>query len=78
MQTININEAKIHLSRLVDAVVAGEEVVIAKAGKPMVRLIPFIPVTKKRKLGLLAGRLTVPADFDAPMPDDVLVSFEGQ
>ncbi|MEJ1959338.1 MAG: type II toxin-antitoxin system Phd/YefM family antitoxin [Nitrosomonadales bacterium] len=78
MQTINIHEAKTHLSRLVDEVVAGEEVVIAKAGKPMARLIPFIAATKKRKLGLLAGKLSVPADFDAPLPDDVLASFEGR
>lgn len=78
MQTINIHEAKTHLSRLVDEVVAGEEVVIAKAGKPMAKLIPFIPATKKRKLGLLAGKLSVPDDFDAPLPDDVLASFEGR
>lgn len=78
MQTVNIHEAKTHLSRLVDEVVAGGEVVIAKAGKPMAKLIPFTPATKKRKLGLLAGRLPVPADFDAPLPDDVLASFEGR
>ena len=78
MRTINIHEAKTHLSRLVDEVVAGEEVVIAKAGKPMAKLISFIPATKKRKLGLLAGKLSVPADFDAPLPDDVLASFEGR
>lgn len=78
MQTINIHEAKTHLSRLVDEVVAGGEVVIAKAGKPMAKLIPFLPATKKRKLGLLAGKLSVPADFDAPLPDDVLASFEGR
>ena len=75
---INIHEAKTHLSRLVDEVVAGAEVVIAKAGKPMAKLIPFIPATKKRKLGLLAGKLSVPADFDAPLPEDVLASFEGR
>lgn len=78
MRTINIHEAKTHLSRLVDEVVAGEEVMIAKAGKPMAKLSPFIPATKERKLGLLAGKLSVPADFDAPLPDDVLASFEGR
>jgi prevent-host-death family protein len=78
MRTINIHEAKTHLSRLVDEVVAGEEVMIAKAGKPMAKLIPFLPATKKRKLGLLTGKLTIPADFDAPLPDDVLASFEGR
>ena len=78
MHTINIHEAKTHLSRLVDRVVAGEEVVIAKAGKPMAKLIPFITATKKRKLGLLAGKLPVTEDFDAPLPDEVLASFEGR
>ena len=78
MHTVNIHEAKTHLSRLVDEVVAGEEVVIAKAGKPMARLIPFAPAAKKRKLGLLAGKLSVPADFDAPLPDEVLAAFEGR
>ena len=78
MHTINIHEAKTHLSRLVDEVVAGEEVVIAKAGKPMAKLIPFITATKKRKLGLLAGKLSVPEDFDAPLPDAMLASFEGR
>jgi prevent-host-death family protein len=78
MRTINIHEAKTHLSRLVDEVTVGEEVVIAKAGKPMAKLIPFASGAKKRKLGLLAGKLSVPADFDAPLPEDVLASFEGR
>lgn len=78
MRTINIHEAKTHLSRLVDEVTSGEEVVIAKAGKPMARLIPFAPAARKRKLGMLAGKIPVPDDFDAPLPDDVLVSFEGR
>lgn len=78
MRTVNIHEAKTHLSRLVDEVVVGAEVVIAKAGKPMARLIPFAPATQKRRLGLLAGKLSVSEDFDAPLPDEVLASFEGR
>lgn len=78
MYTVNIHEAKTHLSRLVDEVVAGDEVVIAKAGKPMVKLIPFAQPSQKRKLGILAGKLPLPADFDAPLPDEVLASFEGR
>lgn len=78
MRIINIHEAKTHLSRLVDEVTVGEEVIIAKAGKPMAKLIPFTPATGKRKLGLLAGKLTVPEDFDVPLPVDVLASFEGK
>jgi prevent-host-death family protein len=78
MPTVNIHEAKTHLSRLLDEVVAGDDVVIAKAGKPIARLIPFVSPSKKRKLGILAGKLNVPVDFDAPLPEEVLASFEGQ
>lgn len=78
MQTINIHEAKTHLSRLVEIVAAGEEVIIAKTGKPMVRLVPLAKPPGRRKLGLLAGKMVVPDDFDAPLSDDVLASFEGR
>lgn len=76
MQMVNIHAAKTHLSRLVDA--AGEEI-IARAGKPVARLVPLAPpATKKRVLGRLAGQFTIPDDFDAPLPDDVLAMFEGR
>lgn len=78
MQTINIHEAKTHLSRLVEEVAAGEEIIIAKAGKPIARLVPLDNAPKKRRLGLLKGQLKVPEDFDAPLPDDVLGLFEGR
>lgn len=78
MRSINIHEAKTHLSRLVDEVSAGEEIVIAKAGKPLARLIPFQRRTSRRKLGVLAGRFSVPDNFDAPLPPDVLDDFEGR
>ncbi|MFA7242492.1 MAG: type II toxin-antitoxin system Phd/YefM family antitoxin [Sulfuricellaceae bacterium] len=78
MQTINIHEAKTHLSRLVEIVAAGEEVIIAKTGKPMARLVPLAKPSGRRKLGLLAGKMVVPDDFDAPLPEDVLASFEGR
>jgi prevent-host-death family protein len=77
MRSINIHEAKTQLSRLVEEVSAGEEVVIAKAGKPMARLIPFRQPARRRKLGALAGRFSVPDDFDAPLPPEVLADFEG-
>jgi prevent-host-death family protein len=78
MLTVNIHAAKTHLSRLVERAAAGEEIVIAKAGKPIARLMPLAPppATQKRVLGRL--QLTVPADFDAPLPDDVLDAFEGR
>lgn len=80
MQTINIHAAKTHLSRLVDAAAAGEEIVIARAGRPVARLVPLREdaARRRRQLGRLAGQLTVPADFDAPLPDDVLADFEGR
>jgi len=78
MTTINIHAAKTHLSRLVEEAAAGEEIIIAKAGTPLAKLGPLAPIRrKKRRLGILAGRLTVPADFDAPLPDHVLDTFEG-
>ncbi|MBI2919715.1 MAG: type II toxin-antitoxin system Phd/YefM family antitoxin [Planctomycetes bacterium] len=76
MLTVNIHEAKTHLSQLLEKVSAGAEIVIAKAGKPLARLVRIAPRRGKRKLGALAGRFTVPADFDAPLPDDVLKTFE--
>jgi prevent-host-death family protein len=78
MRSINIHEAKTHLSRLVDEVNAGEEIVIAKAGKPLARLIPFQRRSVRRKLGALAGRFSVPDDFDAPLPPEALDDFEGR
>lgn len=78
MQTFNIHEAKTHLSRLVEDVVAGEEVIIAKAGRPVARLVALEKPAGRRKLGILAGEMAIPDDFDAPLPDDVLVDFEGR
>jgi prevent-host-death family protein len=76
MRTVNIHEAKTHLSRLVDQVASGEEIVLAKAGKPVARLVPLVPPRQPRKLGVLAGRFRVPDDFDAPLPEEVVGSFE--
>lgn len=76
MRTVNIHEAKTHLSRLLETVSAGKEIVIAKAGKPVARLVPAGRPRKRRRLGILANRFTVPADFDAPLPDELLDRFE--
>lgn len=73
---INIHEAKTHLSRIVEEVAAGSEVIIAKAGRPVARLVPLEPAVKKKNLGLLRGTFTVPDDFDAPLPPELLSSFE--
>ena len=80
MRTVNIHAAKTHLSRLVDQAAAGEEIVIARSGRPVARLMPLASPpanVAKRRLGLLAGEFTVPDDFDAPLPEDVLAMFEG-
>jgi prevent-host-death family protein len=77
MRTINIHAAKTHLSRLVDDAADGEEIIIAKAGKPLARLCPLERVKpQRRRLGRLNGKLHVPEDFDAPLPDEVLDTFE--
>ncbi len=78
MLTVNVHAAKSQLSRLLDAVVAGEEVIIAKAGKPIARLVPIEPKRERRKLGSLAGKLHVPDNFDDPLPDDIIAAFEGR
>lgn len=80
MQTVNIHAAKTQLSRLVDEAAAGQEIVIARAGKPVAKLVPLTAPQPRprRRLGGLAGQLRVPADFDAPLPDEVLGGFEGR
>ncbi len=74
MKTVNLHAAKTHLSRLVDQAVAGEDVVIAKAGKPQVRLVP-VRSGKRTGFGELKGRIAIAADFDAPLPDSLLRAF---
>jgi prevent-host-death family protein len=71
--TYNMHDAKSNLSRLVDRVAAGGEVVIAKAGKPAARLVPLAGAAggKKRRLGLAAGKFEVPDDFDEPLPAEM-------
>jgi prevent-host-death family protein len=78
MQTINIHEAKTQFSRLVDAATGGEEIVIAKAGKPVARLVPMERVKITRRFGGLKGKVRIADDFDAPLPDDVIAAFEGR
>jgi prevent-host-death family protein len=77
VQLVNIYEAKTQLSRLVDRAAAGEEIVIARAGRPMARLVPLVALPPRRQLGILGGTLNIPDDFDAPLPADVQAAFEG-
>jgi len=74
---VNIHEAKTHLSKLLARVREGEEIVIAKAGKPVARLIPVVEQPARRVPGSAKGKLMIAPDFDAPLPESVLESFEG-
>ena len=78
MATYNIHQAKSQLSKLIDAVQQGENVIIAKAGKPVAVLGPLRARAAPRRRGFLKGQIQLGPDFDEPLPADVLDSFEGQ
>lgn len=75
MHVINIHEAKTRFSQLVETVMGGEEIVIAKAGKPVAKLVPFAS-KRIRKFGVLKGKIKINKDFDLPLPKNVLDEFE--
>jgi len=79
MITVNVHEAKTHLSRLLAKVAGGDEVVFARGGKPVARLVP---VQKARRmddlLGIDRGRLWIAEDFDGPLPEEIVAAFEGR
>ena len=77
-QTYNIQDAKIHLSKLLQQVASGAEVIIAKAGKPIARLSRMEEKKPEICFGVLKGKVTVAEDFDAPLPDELLTEFEGR
>ncbi len=74
--TVNIDEAKTHLSQLLNRALRGEEVIIAKAGKPVARLVPFEEAPARRRPGTARGTISISPDFDAPLPDEILDAFE--
>ncbi|MCJ7630004.1 MAG: type II toxin-antitoxin system Phd/YefM family antitoxin [Longimicrobiales bacterium] len=76
MKIINIYDAKTQLSRLLREVAAGEDIVIAKDGTPLARLVPYQQEGKVRELGFARGRIKVSDDFDAPLPTDLLKEFD--
>lgn len=76
--SINLYDAKTNLSQLVDRAAGGEEIIIAKAGRPMARLMPLAERTAPRVSGRLKGRVSIGADFDAPLPDDIAGAFLGE
>lgn len=77
METVNTHEAKTHLSRLLRRVAAGEEIVIARAGTPVARLVPLEGARRTRELGFVGEGLRVAEDFDAPLPAEILRTFYG-
>jgi prevent-host-death family protein len=77
MTVVNIYDAKTQLSKLIEEAAAGNDVVIARGGKPVARLTRLSTPKRKLKFGILKGKIKVSADFDAPLPSDVLGQFEG-
>jgi prevent-host-death family protein len=75
MTQVNMREAKTHLSRLVERAAAGEEIFIAKSGRPIVKLVGINQEQVSRMPGSLRGRIRMSEDFDAPLPPDVLAGF---
>jgi prevent-host-death family protein len=76
VEPVNIHDAKTHFSKLIERVLLGEEIVIAKAGRPVAKLVPIAPEAHARRPGSARGAFVVPPDFDEPLPDDVLVDWE--
>ncbi len=74
-EIVNIYAAKTHLSRLVDRVRDGDEIIIARHGRPVARLVAVEDQQPERKPGLLKGQIEIADDFDAPLPDEVLKAF---
>lgn len=78
MKPVNIYDAKTHLSRLLDKAAAGEDVIVSRNGKPLARITQLAPSRREIRFGLLKRRLSVPKDFDAPLPSEVIDAFEGR
>jgi len=74
---VNLYDAKTQLSRLVDRAADGEEIIIAKSGKPRARLVPLAKKVRRRP-GIWKGKIWVAKDFDAPLPPDILAGFNGE
>lgn len=79
MDTISLQDLQRDPAALLDRVEAGERLIVSRGGRPVAELLPLAPpVRGPRPFGLAAGAFTVPADFDAPLPDDLLRDFEGR
>lgn len=77
-KAFSVTEAKTQFSKLLHRAAAGEEITITKWGVPIARLVPAEAQKGKRQLGFYEGKITIPDDFDAPLPDEILDAFEGK
>jgi prevent-host-death family protein len=78
MEAVNLYEAKTRLSQLVDKAAGGEDVVVSRNGKPLVRITRLDGAKRNIKFGVLKGKIKIAADFDAPLPANLLAGFEGR
>lgn len=78
MTKVNIQQAKTQLSRLVELAAGGEEIIIAKSGRPVARLVPYATKGAVRRPGTMRGKIRIKKDFDAPLPTGLLDSFDGK
>ena len=76
MPTVTIREARTQLSKLIDAVAEGEEIIISRGGKPAAKLVPIDSDSPTRKPGSMKGKICMAADFDSPLPDDIQAAFD--
>lgn len=76
MATVNVHEAKTHLSKLLAKVERGETIVLARSGRPVAKLVPFVAAA--RRPGLLKGKIRIGKDFDAELPEDLVRGFRGE
>jgi prevent-host-death family protein len=76
MGVFNVHDAKTHLSRILERVAQGEEVIIAKSGRPVAKLVPV--AAEPRRAGRLKGRIRLGPDFEEPLPEEVLAAFRGE
>lgn len=74
---VNIHDAKTHLSKFINQALKGDEIIIARAGKPLIKLVPFTEETEVRRGGQFKGLIEISKDFDAPLPEEILKMFYG-
>jgi prevent-host-death family protein len=78
MEAVNIYDAKTRFSQLVDKAAAGEDVIVSRNGKPLVRITRLDSSRRQIQFGILEGKIIIAPDFDSPLPDEVIAGFEGR